>query len=221
VINIWKNVALDVGIKEAIAAGTADIAAAGVKAGIEAGNNAVIAGIKSTYSVDELGGTLLKSFFTSTPYKNVTNITQAVYEQYFEKCTYDPLTKVRFLYGGGNRHIPICRSVWQQTQAVSKTKKGISEMEGIRTAVETMVSDAEGYAKVAAEAARESAINTVKAREAGVINTIFMSKQTAIIASVVAILIIVLIMVIIYLILRYRRKKKMKKKAQYTKLLNE
>ncbi|SOV76098.1 rifin PIR protein, putative [Plasmodium reichenowi] len=54
-----------------------------------------------------------------------------------------------------------------------------------------------------------------------VINTIYMGKHSAIIASIVAIVVIVLIMVIIYLILRYRRKKKMKKKLQYIKLLEE
>ncbi|SOV83919.1 rifin PIR protein, putative [Plasmodium reichenowi] len=53
------------------------------------------------------------------------------------------------------------------------------------------------------------------------INTIYGSWETTIIAAVVAIVVIVLIMVIIYKILRYRRKKKMKKKLQYIKLLEE
>ncbi|SCM18887.1 PIR protein, putative [Plasmodium sp.] len=216
-INIWKHAALDAAIAKAIAEGTANISAAANAAGAAE----IIKLIKSTYSVDELGVTVLKSFLHAKKYNDVTSITQAVQKLHFEKCILRSSGGLRFPFADTNRNIPICQSVWKHTEAASTIKKGISSTEVIKTTVETMMSEAEGPANAAAEAARESAINAIKAGEADVINTIFMSKQTAIIASVVAILVIVLVMIIIYLVLRYRRKKKMKKKAQYTKLLNE
>ncbi|SOV83739.1 PIR protein [Plasmodium reichenowi] len=216
-INIWKNVALDVGIKEAIKAAAAEISASANAAGAAE----IMKLIKSKFVVSTLGNKTLKSFINPNTYTQVTSIYEAVSNQYLQTCANDSLGKGFLPFADGNRDIPFCNSVWEQTQAVSQPKMGISFTDGIRTAVETMVADAKEPAKAAAEAARESAINAIKARETGLINTIFMSKQTAIIASVVAILIIVLVMIIIYLVLRYRRKKKMKKKAQYTKLLNE
>ncbi|CZT62775.1 rifin [Plasmodium falciparum NF54] len=216
-INIWKNVALDVGIKEAIKAAAAEISASANAAGAAE----IMKLIKSKFVVSTLGNKTLKSFINPNTYTQVTSIYEAVSNQYLQTCAKDSLGKGFLRFADGNRDIPFCNSVWEQTQAVSQSRKYISHIDGIRTAVETMVADAEEPAKAAAEAARESAINAIKARETGLINTVFMSKQTAIIASVVAILIIVLVMIIIYLVLRYRRKKKMNKKAQYTKLLNQ
>ncbi|SPJ13145.1 rifin PIR protein,putative [Plasmodium sp. DRC-Itaito] len=220
-INMWKPGALKIAIDKAIAAGATKIAEAAKAMGDAAGAAKVIELIQSKYVLSTLNDQTLGSYFATTSYKNASVITQAVKKLHYEKCTFDSSGIGRFLYGDGNRHIPICRSVWQQTQAVSQQGQTISQMKVIETTVQTMVSDAEVSAK-AAEAAKSAELTAaIKAREAGVINTIFMSKQTAIIASVVAILIIALVMIIIYLILRYRRKKKMKKKAQYTKLLNE
>ncbi|CZT98680.1 rifin [Plasmodium falciparum NF54] len=216
-INIWKNVALDVGIKEAIKAAAAEISASANAAGAAE----IMKLIKSKFVVSTLGGKDLGTYFATTSYKDVTNITQAVQQLYFEKCILPSSGSLRFPFADANRHIPICQSVWNQIQTVSQRGQYISPDEIIKRTVKTMVADAEEPAKAAAEAARESAINAIKARETGLINTVFMSKQTAIIASVVAILIIVLVMIIIYLVLRYRRKKKMNKKAQYTKLLKE
>ncbi|ETW39334.1 hypothetical protein PFNF135_06287 [Plasmodium falciparum NF135/5.C10] len=216
----WKPTALDAAIEAAIAKSAAKITAVAEAARILAGKEAVIAELQG-FGVFNLDGHALETFFTATPYKNVGRIAQAVYEQHFKTCAYDSSGKVVYLYGDANRHIPICKSVWNQTQAVSTTNQGISFTDGIRTAVQNIFTKADGSANAAAEIARESATNAIEVQQTNVINAIFMSKQTAIIASVVAILIIVLIMLIIYLILRYRRKKKMKKKAQYTKLLNE
>ncbi|SOV83998.1 rifin PIR protein, putative [Plasmodium reichenowi] len=148
-INIWKNVALDVGIKEAIKAAAAEISAAANAAGAAE----IMKLIKSTFFIDKLGETPLQSIFTTKTYTNASVITQAVQKLHFEKCTYDPVTKVRFPYGDGNRHIPICRSVWQQTQAVSKTGERISSMEVIGKTVQNIASDANGVANAAAEAA--------------------------------------------------------------------
>ncbi|EWC90559.1 hypothetical protein PFNF54_00606 [Plasmodium falciparum NF54] len=216
----WKPKALEASIKTAIAEGTANILAAGVEAGEVTGKELVIAGLKKM-GISTLDNKSLESYFATTSYKNITNIAQAVQKLYFETCACDSSGKVVYLYGDANRHIPICNSVWNQTPAVLTTKKGISTKEVIEKTVQTMVSDAEGVAADASAAKSAELTAAIKAREAEVINTIFMSKQTAIIASVVAILIIVLIMLIIYLILRYRRKKKMKKKLQYIKLLNQ
>ncbi|CDO61707.1 rifin, partial [Plasmodium reichenowi] len=217
VINIWKNVALDVGIKEAIAAGTADIAAAANSAGAAE----IMKLIKSTFLIDKLGEKTLQSIFTTKTYNDVTNITQAVQKLHFKTCIPGSSGKLGLRFVDANRDIPFCQSVWKQTEAVSQAGKSIVFEDGIKTTVQNIVTKAKEPAKAAAEAARESAIAEITKEQTTAINTIFMSKQTAIIASVVAILIIVLIMVIIYLVLRYRRKKKMKKKAQYTKLLNQ
>ncbi|CDO62113.1 rifin, partial [Plasmodium reichenowi] len=220
-VNVWKPGALKAAIASALKANNANILATAEAAGEAAGAAEIMKLIKSTYTVDELGGTVLKSFFDARKYNDASVIARAVYEQYFTKCAYDSSGNLLRHFTYGNRHIPICNSVLKQTEAVSRSGQHLSEMKGIKTAVEIMVSEAKGAAAKATKIATDHETALIEARETGVINTIFMSKQTAIIASIVAILIIVLIMIIIYLILRYRRKKKMKKKAQYTKLLNE
>nr|SPJ13301.1 rifin PIR protein,putative [Plasmodium sp. DRC-Itaito] len=68
---------------------------------------------------------------------------------------------------------------------------------------------------------RTATTATIQTEQTDLINTICVTWDTTIIASVVAIVAIILIMLIIYLILRRRRKKKMKKKLQYIKLLEE
>ncbi|SOV76041.1 rifin PIR protein, putative [Plasmodium reichenowi] len=219
-INMWKPLALKFAIEEAITAGATKIAAAAEAAGAEVGKELVIAGLKKM-GISTLKGQPLKSFINPENYNNFTSIYVAVYEQYFKQCISGSSGNPVFRFADANRNIPICRSVWNQISAVSQRSRSISPIDGIRTAVQTMVSDAEGPANAAAEVARKSATAKITEQQTNIINTIFMSKQTAIIASVVAIIVIVLIMLIIYLILRYRRKKKMKKKAQYTKLLNE
>ncbi|SOV84193.1 rifin PIR protein, putative [Plasmodium reichenowi] len=221
IINIWKPGAITAAIDKGIAAGATKIAEAAEAARILAGNNAVIAGIKSTFRISTLNDQTLVSYFTTTSYNDVTNITQAVYKQYLQTCASDSSGRLLSRLVDSNRHIHICRSVFNQTQAVSQRSLGISHMNVIETTVETMVSDAEVPAKAAAEVARQTVTAEITKEQTTAINSIFMSKQTVIIASVVALLIIVLVMIIIYLVLRYRRKKKMKKKAQYTKLLNE
>ncbi|CDO61801.1 rifin [Plasmodium reichenowi] len=91
----------------------------------------------------------------------------------------------------------------------------------IRGMIKQVAGKAETTAAHVAETTSERVAAEITKEQTNAINTIFMSNQTAIIASIVAIVVIVLIMVIIYLILRYRRKKTMKKKLQYIKLLEE
>ncbi|ETW57998.1 hypothetical protein PFUGPA_00007 [Plasmodium falciparum Palo Alto/Uganda] len=219
-INIWKPVALKAAIKTAIANSADKIAEAANSAGIQAGKALVIAELQKM-GISTLGGKDLGTYFATTSYKNITNIAQAVYGQHYETCADYPLWSVRVPSSAAKHDFLFCQSVSNQIPSVSQPKQYISPKEVIEKILQNIVTQAEEPANVAAEIARESATNAIKARETGLINTIFMSKQTAIIASVVAILIIVLVMIIIYLVLRYRRKKKMKKKAQYTKLLNE
>ncbi|EWC74228.1 surface antigen [Plasmodium falciparum UGT5.1] len=216
-INIWKPAALDAAITAALNANAVKIAAAANAAGAAE----IIKSIKSTFLVKNIAGQPFESFFTATPYKNVTNYTQAVQKLYFKTCAYDSSGNLVYLYGDANRDIPFCQSVWSQTQALSTIKRGISPKEVIEQTVQNIFTKAEGTANAAAEIAESTKIATIKEAEEKTIEAASTQLYGAIGYSILAILIIVLIMLIIYLILRYRRKKKMKKKAQYTKLLNE
>ncbi|CDO62117.1 rifin, partial [Plasmodium reichenowi] len=221
IINIWKPGALKAAIDKAIVAGTARIAAAANAAGDAAGKELVIAGLQSTFKISTLKGHPLKSFINPENYNNFTSIYEAVYEEYFEKCIPSSLGKRFFSLVDANLDIPICKSVFNQTSAASQPGQSISSIKVIETNVQTMVSEANGVAKAAAEIAeateRAKAIKT----STDAIEAASTQLYGAIGYSILAILIIVLIMIIIYLVLRYRRKKKMKKKAQYTKLLNQ
>ncbi|EWC85258.1 hypothetical protein PFNF54_05934 [Plasmodium falciparum NF54] len=151
-INIWKPAALKAAIAKAITEGTADIAAAGVKAGEVTGKVLVISGLKRM-GISTLDGKDLGTYFATTSYKNITNITQAVSSEYVQKCISASSGSVRFRLVDAQRDIHFCHSVWKQTSAVSTPKKGISYKEVIERTVETMVSKAEGPANTAAEIA--------------------------------------------------------------------
>ncbi|ETW41640.1 hypothetical protein PFNF135_03795 [Plasmodium falciparum NF135/5.C10] len=171
--------------------------------------------------ISTLGGKNLGTYFATTRYKNVASIAQAVYEQHYKTCADYPLWSVRVPSSAAKHDFLFCQSVSNQIPSVSQPKQYISRIDVVQKTVQNIVTKAEGVAADASAVKSAELTAEITKEQTTAINTIFMSKQTAIIASVVAILIIVLIMVIIYLILRYRRKKKMKKKAQYTKLLNE
>ncbi|SPJ08689.1 rifin PIR protein,putative [Plasmodium sp. DRC-Itaito] len=101
-----------------------------------------------------------------------------------------------------------------------KSRLGIGE-EIKRKALKELVGKARQSATAKAVEVRNATTATIQTEQTDLINTIYVTWETTIIASVIAIVVIVLIMVIIYLILRRRRKKKMKKKLQYIKLLEE
>ncbi|SOV78660.1 rifin PIR protein, putative [Plasmodium reichenowi] len=220
IINIWKPGALKAAIAAAIAKRAGEISAAAEAARILAGKNAVISGLKQM-GISTLGGKDLGSYFTTNTYTDVASITQAVYNQYKQTCNGYSLGKLVSHFRDPNPNIRFCQSVLNPTYAVSKTKKGISDIAVMKTAVQTMVSDAEVSAKAAAQAAEVAEKAKAIKTSTEAIEAASTELYGAIGYSILAILIIVLIMIIIYLILRYRRKKKMKKKAQYTKLLNE
>ncbi|ETW45875.1 hypothetical protein PFMALIP_06057 [Plasmodium falciparum MaliPS096_E11] len=219
-INIWKPAALDAAITAALNANAVKIAAAANAAGEVIGKALVIAELQKM-GISTLKGQTLKSFFRTISYKNVSSIAQAVYEQHYETCADYSLWSVRFPSSAAKHDFLFCQSVSNQIPSVSQPKQYISRIDVVQKTVQNIVTKAEGVAADASAVKSAELTAEITKEQTTAINTIFMSKQTAIIASVVAILIIVLIMVIIYLILRYRRKKKMKKKAQYTKLLNE
>ncbi|SOV83986.1 rifin PIR protein, putative [Plasmodium reichenowi] len=148
-INIWKPGALDAAIAKAIAEGTAEIAAAAKTVG----EAEIIKLIKSKFVVSTLGGKDLGSFFTTTSYKNITSITQAVSSEYVQKCISDSSGNLVYLSADAKRNIPICNSVLNPNPAVSQQGKHISYIEVIEKTVQTMVSDAEVSAKAAAQAA--------------------------------------------------------------------
>ncbi|SOV78656.1 rifin PIR protein, putative [Plasmodium reichenowi] len=219
-INIWKPGAITAAIEKALELNAAYISTTAKAAGAAAGKKFVIEELR-TLGVSTLNDKTLGSYFSTTPYNTASVITKALYEQHYKICVHDPSRNLISGFGDANLHISICRSVRNQISAVSQPKQYISYDVVIEKTVETMVSEANGVAADASAVKSAELTAEITTKQTTAINTIFMSKQTAIIASVVAILIIVLIMIIIYLVLRYRRKKKMKKKAQYTKLLNE
>ncbi|CDO64825.1 rifin [Plasmodium reichenowi] len=203
----WKSAAISTAIAEA----TAEGAAKGLAAGNAHGMKIVIAGIKSVFSIEELGGTSLESLFTAKTYTNVLKFTNVIHEQYRASCN----------AGLSSPNAPICK--------IAKTLKFIAEPGGskvdekaaiggkLKEILEKATSSADALAKNTAEEVTKAAIKT----NTGVVEVASYNSYGAIGYSVLAILIIVLVMIIIYLILRYRRKKKMNKKDQYTKLLNQ
>ncbi|SPJ08245.1 rifin PIR protein,putative [Plasmodium sp. DRC-Itaito] len=214
----WKSAATAAAIEEAMVEGLAISKGAGDAAVIEVGKNAVIAGITKEFGVLTLEGQALVSFINPENYTNVANITQAVYKQYQSTCIFDTS-------GSGARET-FCTLMTKKFVAAKKIPEmlqgnAVSHMKVIRTAVGTIVSNAENAAERAADAASKKATTALTTEKISVIDSISSSCQTAVIASVVALLIIVLVMIIIYLVLRYRRKKKMNKKAEYTELLNQ
>ncbi|SOV76012.1 rifin PIR protein, putative [Plasmodium reichenowi] len=206
-LNQLKPGALAAAIKTALELNTAKISAVAEAAGIEAGKNAVIAGIIRDFDVSTLGGKTLKAFFTAKNYTDSPSITHYIYSELNKTCVTPE-----------SENMVLC--VYKYITGGSPGKP-VSTINVIGANVNKVVTQAKGAAAKATKDASESATAAIEAEQTDVINTIFMGNQTIITASIIAIVIVVLILVIIYLILRYRRKKKMKKKLQYIKLLEE
>ncbi|SOS79530.1 PIR protein, putative [Plasmodium sp. gorilla clade G1] len=207
-VNEWTKAALIAAKSSAIAEGTA----AGEAAGHAEGAAKLIEFIKSTLGIERLAFGTLDKIIDAKTYHNAQLISRSIYSEYLvSNCT----------SLGTIEHKPIC-SIFTKLVVESVNGQAEGPMDRLlELSVQSMVSDAEGVAKVFTNSATEEAIATLIPKKTGAVNATYASCQTAIIASVVAILVIVLVMVIIYLILRYRRKKKMNKKLQYTKLLNK
>ncbi|SPJ12402.1 rifin PIR protein,putative [Plasmodium sp. DRC-Itaito] len=205
-LDVWKDAALYAATKYAMLEGAAEGAVAGNALGI----NIVIRGIKSVFSIEELGGTTLKSFFTTTPYTEVLKIANLIHVKYSTSC--------HVLTEGSD---PICNIYYTLGIKAQPGKEMVYPIDAITNKVTQFVEKAMDTA--AAKAADVISTTTPKIinEKTGEIAAKYAVCQTTNIAPIIAIVVIVLIMVIIYLILRYRRKKKMKKKLQYIKLLEE
>ncbi|CAD51370.1 rifin [Plasmodium falciparum NF54] len=210
-VHVWKPMALEAAIEAAIAKSAAEISAAANAAGIQAGKIAVIESLKKLY-VDYFWPEMSNYILNMSHYNGVANLTAFIHEPKFNVCK-----------DAGEVILDKCNAFDMGFGILKKdgVTNGLLPKDAVPRVLKGIVGQAEGPAKVAADAARQTVTAEITEKETAAINTIFMSKQTAIIASVVAIVVIVLIMIIIYLILRYRRKKKMKKKLQYIKLLKE
>ncbi|SOV77352.1 rifin PIR protein, putative [Plasmodium reichenowi] len=205
-LNAWKVAALEAAIDFATKAG--------IKAGIKAG--AAEGVYKVFYELQELGVHTLfpdsfESIFSKTPYNNASKIINIIIQQHEAKCT----SLENGITAGCSR---FQLKVGIRTLGSDTT---IGAKEPITEKVTELVEKATQAAAEVTETTTNNVTAQITTEKTNVINTIFMSNQTAIIASVAAIVVIISIMVIIYLILRYRRKKKMKKKLQYIKLLEE
>ncbi|SCM18849.1 PIR protein, putative [Plasmodium sp.] len=207
----WKPKALEVAIKAALEAGATKIAAAAEAAGKTRGVEIVIKVLKD-WGINDFCPVLFKSIGNTTPYNDSATIISTIIAEHERMCS-------SLAAGPTNT---ICTKVGESFNIISNINyTHFPTNYGIKKGITELVGKATKTADAAAKIATENAKAKITTEQTTAINTIFMGKQTTIIASIVAILVIVLIMVIIYLILRYRRKKKMKKKLQYIKLLEE
>ncbi|SOS79552.1 rifin [Plasmodium sp. gorilla clade G1] len=208
VVYALKTAAMDGAIGIAIAGGEAE----GIAAGHAAGAAEVVGLIKKTLGIERLTfGTLDKIIHAKT-YHNAQLISRSIYSDYI-------VSNCASLGTIDNK--PIC-SIFTKLFVDSVNVQAELSNEGLlELSVQSMVSNAEGVAKVFTNSATEKAIATLIPKKMGAVNATYASCQTAIIVSIVAVIVIALVMLIIYLILRYHRKKKMNKKQQYTKLLKE
>ncbi|ETW57349.1 hypothetical protein PFUGPA_00661 [Plasmodium falciparum Palo Alto/Uganda] len=205
-VNAWKTTEIAAATELAKQAG----AAAGIKAGKAVGVKTIIRILEKYYSIYELNGTSLKSFFTTTRYNDITTIVGVIDTELNTSCV---------LNSFDNQAICGLRKTLKIIAEPGKPK--VEQIDAITRMITNVVHKSE----ITAEAAKTEVAAT-KTAAAIKMNTEAIEAATTpyytpIIASIVAIVVIVLIMVIIYLVLRYRRKKKMKKKLHYIKLLEE
>ncbi|KOB63592.1 hypothetical protein PFHG_05406 [Plasmodium falciparum HB3] len=204
-IGAWKNAAITAATKYAMAQGLAK----GIAEGNALGINIVIGGIKKVFSIEELGGTSLQSFFTKTAYTDISKIVSVIDTEMSTSCV---------LSSAGS---PICGARYTLNIVAQPGKSFVEQKSAITGAVTQFVDNATMSATAKSAQVRSATYSKIINKQNALIEAGFNSSTTSIYASIIVILIIVLIMVIIYLILRYRRKKKMKKKLQYIKLLEE
>ncbi|ETW27853.1 hypothetical protein PFFCH_04728 [Plasmodium falciparum FCH/4] len=210
-VGAWKPAALKAAIDEAIAAGSAKICAAAKAARILAGKNALIEGLNAL-KLEELGIGSWESLINQGDYTDVNEIVKIIKLKKTEMCGLNQLNPNKIM----------CNRIGTSLGTLkSDGTLGPPDATAIPQTVKGIVTQAEGPAKAAADAAEAAEKLAIETTQKGIIDASSYNWYATIGYSILAILIIVLIMLIIYLILRYRRKKKMKKKPQYTKLLNE
>ncbi|KNC37524.1 rifin [Plasmodium falciparum RAJ116] len=207
IMSAWKVAAL----KAAIAAANKAGMAAGIKAGDAAGMNVVIVQL-GKWGIEKYCPGIYQSILKISHYSKVKDFAGAIIKKHREICAMSASVEN-----------PMCLPF--DIALGLKNAEGQQIAPPANVAIPEKINGLAGKAETTANihgADVTSKITTqLRTEQTNVINTIYGSWETTIIASIVAIVIIVLIMVIIYLILRYRRKKKMKKKLQYIKLLEE
>ncbi|EUR72745.1 hypothetical protein PFBG_02320 [Plasmodium falciparum 7G8] len=207
----WKPNALQTAIEAALKANTANISAAGIKAGQVTGTNALIKGLNAL-NIGELGIGSWEPLINPVDYTKVSGIIKIIFDKKTEMCGLNQLDANKIM----------CNRIGTSLgTTVEYGPRRPPDIIVISEKVNEIVEGTKGAADVAAEAARESATNAIKVQETRLLEAGFNSSISSINASIIAIVVIILIMVIIYFILRYRRKKKLKKKLQYIKLLEE
>ncbi|CDO61624.1 rifin [Plasmodium reichenowi] len=164
-----------------------------IQKGIEAGIEAAIEGVKTKFSLDNLGGKALQEVITTEMYKKPMLLFQKIYEHYSSMAQSGTLKTNVFFTSMEQRYEYITPTF---TKSITESARSVAEEAG-------------------------NVAKTVQADKLTELTAESSHLYSAIGYSILAILIIVLVMIIIYLVLHYRRKKKMKKKAQYTKLLNQ
>ncbi|ETW43503.1 hypothetical protein PFNF135_02040 [Plasmodium falciparum NF135/5.C10] len=204
-ISAWKPKAIAAAIVSAKKAGAAE----GAIAGNAHGMKIVISFLKQG-GVDELIPEIYKTFVATNRYADVINLASAIDAQMDASCGLSTIGTP-----------PIC--VVRGKLGVISNPGGIivKQKDAIIKVLDRALKKATQSAQELSEITAKDVAADLTAEKTNLINTIYGSWETTIIAAVIAIVVIVLIMVIIYLILRYRRKKKMKKKLQYIKLLEE
>ncbi|EUR75999.1 hypothetical protein PFBG_01235 [Plasmodium falciparum 7G8] len=208
-LNQWKPAAIIAAKEAAEKLGIA----AGKVAGDIKGMEVVTFGLQH-FGVDKLFPGIFNNFVKTRPYNEITTIANSILGEYKKTC----------LSLNNNFTAPPACTKFQLSLRIhlSETNtRGTPAYNAIPKGLEGILGEATKTAKAEASQVSSATSSKIITEQKGVINTIYMSNQTAIIASIIAIVVIVLIMVIIYLLLRYRRKKKMKKKLQYIKLLEE
>ncbi|SOS81883.1 PIR protein, putative [Plasmodium sp.] len=186
-------------------------AAAGLKAGESMGFKTVISGLKAL-DIDKLCPGMLKSYFATRHYTDVSSLPNIIYKQYQTTCE-------ATLASTGNDSI--CKIGYKLDLIANSGGTFVEPKVAIAGKLNGIVEEAKIAATEAVKTTTKDVTTKITNQKMSEIAATYMGYQTTIIASIVAILVIVLVMVIIYLILRYHRKKKMMKKLQYIKLLKE
>ncbi|ETW37295.1 hypothetical protein PFTANZ_02010 [Plasmodium falciparum Tanzania (2000708)] len=207
-INMWKTTEIAAVIAAAEKFGASKGAAAGLKAGVDA----VIKGLKAL-NVHGLCPDLFESIGTKIPYTNSVEIANFIHTKYSATCM---LLDTKVLRPLKCKTFDISVGIFRQDGTL-----GPPAASAIPDTVEKVVAGAKGVAESTKTQVATAKTLAFETAQKGAVDVASYNLYTAIGYSVLGILIIVLIMIIIYLILRYRRKKKMKKKLQYIKLLEE
>ncbi|SOS76174.1 rifin [Plasmodium sp. gorilla clade G1] len=196
VVYVLKKAAMDAAVGDAIADGVVVGEAARIPAAIDA----MISGIRSTFSINKLGHATLESIIDANTYTKTSIISGSIYNQYQGSCIN------AYTLSGADKSI--CSIVGRLRLVPGEVQAQVSIRENIVATVNEIFAEAERVAGVKVTDVTTKTTAALINEKTRIVQATYMGYEITIIASVIAILVIVLVMVIIYLILRYRRKKK-------------